>query len=375
MISEPIYKRDSAGKIRTWQYEVDGAAYRTIAGIEGGKLVTSGWTECEPKNVGKKNETTPEQQALAEAVAEEKKKLKREYRKTVPELEFVPNGPMLAETYGKHKFSLDFETGIFAQPKLDGIRAFMNIKHGATTREFQPHPNCTHLMARLVPLFAKYPDIIFDGELYNHDYKDAFNELSGIIRREKITEEDRKKVHSIVQFHVYDLPSERPFAERTAQLKQMLTELNDPMIVYVDTVRVQDQDHLDSLNAQFICDGYEGQMVRLGHEPYYFDSRPWALMKRKDKFVTEEFPVKRIEEGTGNWAGVAKRVVLDIPTAPRGEVGAGMRGSKEFAREMMTKVKAGQTPKLATIRHFGVTPDGSLRHAVAVDFFDEERMD
>jgi hypothetical protein len=97
--SNPIYKTDTAGKIRTWQWEVEGDSYRTIAGIAGGNLVTTGWTKCEPKNVGRANETSAERQALLEAEAEEGKKLKREYRRTVAELDSVPVGPMLAADY------------------------------------------------------------------------------------------------------------------------------------------------------------------------------------------------------------------------------------------------------------------------------------
>ena len=43
-ISTELYKRDTSGKIRTWQYEVDGDSYRTIAGVQGGNLVTG--LEC-----------------------------------------------------------------------------------------------------------------------------------------------------------------------------------------------------------------------------------------------------------------------------------------------------------------------------------------
>ena len=36
---KPAAKTDTAGKIRTWDYEVQGDQYRTIAGIQGGNLV------------------------------------------------------------------------------------------------------------------------------------------------------------------------------------------------------------------------------------------------------------------------------------------------------------------------------------------------
>src|SRR4051812_15938443 len=117
MITTEIFKRGSDGKIRSWQVEVDGPAYRVIAGIKGGKLVESKWKTAKPKNVGKVNATTPEQQAALEASAEETKKLKREYRRTIPELEFVPNGPMLAETWDDFKKDVPYKDGVWSQPK------------------------------------------------------------------------------------------------------------------------------------------------------------------------------------------------------------------------------------------------------------------
>jgi DNA ligase-1 len=366
-ISAPIYKRDTAGKIRTWQFEVTGDSYRTIAGIQGGALVTSGWTKCEPKNVGRANMTTAQDQALAEGWAEHGKKLKREYRATIPELDSVPLGPMLAKDYAKLKKPLTFP--VFSQPKLDGIRASMS-KRGAFSRELQPHFNCEHILEVLAPLFAKYPDIELDGELYNHDYKEDFNGLGSIIRKQKASPEQKAKAREVIQYHVYDLPSSKPFGQRAAELLRILAEtgvLNSRVIILVKTSQINSQADLDHFNGAYVQDGYEGQMVRLD-EPYDYDTRSPSLLKRKE-FITEEFPIKRIEEGNGNWAGYAKRVVLDIPDAPEGEVGAGMRGTQDFAKKLL---ETRDSYKLATIRHFGRTPDGSLRFPVAIDFHGAE---
>ena len=53
-----LFKRDSNGKIREYniEYTRDGvmsAGYRTVAGIQGGKMVTSEWKLTEGKNIGK----------------------------------------------------------------------------------------------------------------------------------------------------------------------------------------------------------------------------------------------------------------------------------------------------------------------------------
>lgn len=367
--SSPIFKRGTDGKVRQWQYEIDDGKYRIIHGIRGGNLVTSEWTKAKPKNVGKANQTTPDQQAILEAEAEEAKKLKREYRRTIPELDFVPDGPMLAADYAKLKKPLDFKQPIYSQPKYDGIRALMSYKTGATTRELQPHLNCSHLLARLAPLFAKYPNIQFDGELYNHEYKDDFNEITRLVRKEKLSDEQRKTVREKLKFYVYDLPGPGVFSERTTMLQKLLRELDDPMIVYVPTSIVSGQDALDALYGAYMEDGYEGQMVRTNDLPYEFDSRSKSLLKRKE-FVTEEFPIIDILEGEGNWSGMAKRIVFRHHDG--GEGTAGMRGSMDFARELLANKQAYSQ---ATIRYFGITPDGELRFPVAVDFQKGARVD
>ena len=94
-LSPEIFKVDSKGKIRTWQYEVKGDGWRTIAGLQDGKKVVSEWTVCDPAS-----QETAELQAQFEADAEMKKKLKRDYHLTVegtPVANYFK--PMLAEKY------------------------------------------------------------------------------------------------------------------------------------------------------------------------------------------------------------------------------------------------------------------------------------
>jgi DNA ligase-1 len=366
MISSPIYKRGTDGKLRTWQYEVEDHRYRTIAGIQGGSLVTSAWTHAEPRNAGKANYTTAYEQAAIEAAAEEKKKLKREYRRTIAELDSVSQGPMLADTY---KGNLKWP--VFSQPKLDGIRALIS-KDGAFTRELQPHFNVAHIMLALKPLFERYPDLILDGELYNHTLKDNFNRICQLVRKQTVTDAQRADIEQLVQFHVYDLAdAKEPFGARVLAMEALSREVSPGAIAFVPTHKVSSQDALDALNARYTSQGYEGQMVRLD-APYEFDTRSKTLLKRKE-FSTAEFPVVRIEEGEGNWAGHAKRIVIRLKNGA--ECGAGMRGSQEFACDLLDNWNARAHPMEATIRYFGETPDGMLRFPVAIDFHQNARAD
>lgn len=122
---------------------------------------------------------------------------------------------------------------------------------------------------------------------------------------------------------------------------------------------------LDDQFETWLEQGYEGQMVRLEalYEP---DKRSKNLLKRKE-FKDGEFKVLRLEEGKGNWAGCAKRVIIELENGEECE--AGLRGSKQFTKELLE----GPLPKLATIRYLNRTPGGKLRCGVATAFFDEDK--
>ena len=168
-----IYKRDSKGKTRVWSQEQDGALYRTVAGILGGNLVESGWTTC----VGKQKRSD-EEQATFEIIAAYKDKLTGEYHET---LDTISEGahffkPMLAETY------TTFPGECFAQPKLDGARCIIT-KDGLFSRKGKPLPGASHIWKAVEELFLADPEVILDGELYNHDLKDDFNSLMSMVKK------------------------------------------------------------------------------------------------------------------------------------------------------------------------------------------------
>ena len=65
---DTLYKKTTVGKTQTWTIEVEDDKFRTISGQSDGKKITNKWTICQPKNVGKKNATTGETQAIKQAL-------------------------------------------------------------------------------------------------------------------------------------------------------------------------------------------------------------------------------------------------------------------------------------------------------------------
>lgn len=353
MKSNPIYKIDTAGRLRSWFYEVDGNKWRATSGLVDGAQTTTEWTTCTAKS-----QETDEAQAQFEAEAERRKKLERQYHETPQGCE-TPNffEPMLAKSY---RSGVTFP--VANQPKLDGIRCIARAE-GLFTRQGKPIVSCPHIEAELAPYFVADPDLVLDGELYNHDLKADFEKLVSAIRKQKPNPE----TEGVVQYHVYDLPSfDGTFTERSAVISAMLVECQH--LVPVETRIAFNQDMLDADYGEYLTDGYEGQMVRL--DGPYEQKRSKNLLKRKE-FQDAEFEIVEIVEGVGNWSGYAKRVTVALPDGRT--FGAGIAGNQDFCRRLLEEQEQWQG-KQATVKFFTPTADGIPRFPVAVKFHDGDRM-
>ena len=347
-----IFKRDTSGRIRVWKMERAGPAYRVLSGILNGNLAATGWTVCEGKQG--RNDI---QQAQFEVESAYTYHLKREY---FEHLEDVDKSrffkPMLAKSY--ESFAIGF-----AQPKLDGIRCIAR-KTGLYTREGQPILGAPHIHDVLVPIFLKDPEIILDGELYNHDLRDDFNSIVSLVRRKKPDERHLARSRELVQYHVYDLPSsDLPFGQRHRLLCEALDCLPRNVIQTVATQYLTDSDHYDVLHGEWLAAGYEGSMWR--SDAQYEQKRSKSLLKRKE-FQDSEYECVSIEEGTGNWAGKAKSVICRLPDGRT--FGAGIRGSQKRAKELLS-----ENHHVVTVQFFHLTPDGIPRFPVVTKFWGTER--
>lgn len=370
---ETLYKRSTDGSIQEWRMERNGDMYRTVSGQWCGKMVESTWKKALPKNVGKSNETTGEEQAILEIEARYTKQKKLAYTNDMDSIdnEFYFS-PMLAKNYEDYDLDLDNNCiTLFSQPKLDGVRAIVSAK-GMFSRKGEPLITAPHILEDLQDLFDARPNLILDGELYNHDLKDDFNTLLSLVKKKKPTVEDLIKSEEIVQYHIYDYFSASNFEERIDDLRGMFNKFSltkSNIIKLVDTHFVEFQDELDSLYGKYNEAGYEGQMVRISKEGYE-NKRSKYLLKRKE-FITEEFRIIRIEVGEGNRSEVAGRVYVH-DEENNVSFKAGIRGSFEFCKKLLEEADSYVNGSV-TIRFQNRTPDNIPRFPVAIAFYEGER--
>lgn len=378
LTSEKIFRLDNNGSTRFWFYQVDGDKWRGVSGVVGGAEVESGWTTCVPKS-----QATAEEQAIFEAKAEEAKKLDRKYKREGEDLTDIFTQPMLAQDYDKLKKPLSFP--VLAQPKLDGFRAIFSAE-GAFTRQGQKYHSVDHILEALAPIFAEYPDLELDGELYNHEFREDFNTLSSLIRsgfkldkkalKAGVTEEQQRadlaERQKVIQYHVYDMvDTAMKLEDRVDFLCDLFSTFDPDFIEPVDTMEVENQGDLDDLLLDWLSQDYEGQMVRIIGSTYEH-TRSKNLLKRKD-FETKEFKIKRIEEGNGNWSGKAKRVVIELEDGRENE--SGIRGSMPYLAKVLAE-KEHYEKGWATVRFMKQrTPDGKLRAPVTIDLHPDGRKD
>lgn len=353
-----LYKRDSQGRVRSWRVEVDGSRFRTVAGLIDGAQVESGWTSC----IGKQGRTD-EEQAVAEAKSAWTFNVEREYHECIEDID-KPKffKPMLAKAYEA------WSGPAWVQPKLDGIRCIATSK-GLFSRQGKPIVSVPHIYAALKPLFDQDEDLILDGEIYADRLKDDFQTLISLAKKQKPTDADLE-ASKVLEYHIYDIPScgHLAFTDRVQVLRSLsfLSLVGDPPLRRVSTVWAEDEDELRGYHAGFIQNGYEGTMIR-SPAGAYEQKRSSNLLKFKS-FDDGEFPVVSIEEGNGNWAGLAKRVIIRLPDGST--CGAGIRGTQERAAQLLAEPGKWKT---ATVRYFGKTDDGKLRFPVVTALFEGER--
>ena len=371
-----LYTRDASGTTRFWRMELNPenlAQYRTISGVLGGAETPTAWTTATPKNLGRSNATTAEQQAIAEICATYTQKLDRKYHVDLDKVgahKFF--APMLAKTLENRNKQLLGQVCLM-QPKLDGYRCVASIG-GLHSRQGKPW-FLPHISEALKPWFDEDPDLILDGELYGHEYHRDFNTLGSLIKKgENRDDRERAMVNRFVQYHIYDLPSHPGgFKERIGTLHTLYgygKGVDDPLydgpIRMVETRAISTQGSIDELYAGFMEQGYEGAMVRIDL-PYECGKRSKSLLKLKD-FQDAEFELVDVQEGEGNWAGCAKTAVIRLANGQTQS--SGMRGSKEFLAQLLLEWRKYTQ---VTVRYQNITPDGFLRFPIIVDWHEGER--
>jgi DNA ligase-1 len=348
-----LYKRSTTGKISEWLIEVEGNKFRTISGFTDGLKVTSEWTVCEAKSY-----CTAEEQTMKQAKALHKKKIDLGAFEDINDIDKpVFFKPMLAHDYNDYKEKIKYP--VVTQPKLDGVRCIIDID-GMRSRNGKELISAPHIHEALKPLFEKYPDLVFDGELYAHKSDGVdFNKIISCVRKTKPTQDDIIESKQHIQYWIYDLPSHvGVFTERYNSLLEL--ELPECCII-VPTEQADNKNDISAYYSDYMANGYEGQMIRV-LDSEYENKRSKHLLKHKS-FMDTEFEIKGVVEGKGKLTGKIGKLVFD-------GFDSAVNGDHEYL-EMLFK-RGDLVGKKATVKYFELTTDGVPRFPKVIAIRDFE---
>lgn len=263
-----LYTSDKNGKIRVWRTWVVGKTVYRTSGLKDGKQIH--WERTfEGKNIGKVNETSPEEQAILEAERTWTKQLDKKYKPECEEGMKLYNKvmkskekssghninassqirggkgknvkrqtslatdkvnvniiPMKAQTWEVHEGTttpldkvikyFDFDKGVYIQWKLDGFRCVVRLQNNdivLTTNAGKQYPWFKSLREEL-KRFIKGKDYLdgLDGEIYNHTLVNEngkeYNQEQRFSMIQGISSISRTEPHQLedqICFYVFDL--------------------------------------------------------------------------------------------------------------------------------------------------------------------------
>jgi ATP-dependent DNA ligase len=371
-----LYKKTATGADQSWTIGTDGSVIVTQWGQLGGAIQETRDEVKVGKNIGRANATTAIQQAEAEAQSQWEKKLKKGYVQNLSDAKagktdsIIEGGifPMLAHRFDEQGHKLNYPC--YIQPKLDGHRCIAMIDaNGKCTlwsRTRKPITSMTHIVEAIEKLGIH--STIFDGELYNHEYRDRFEELTSFIRDTKF-----KPGAEDVQYHIYDLPSAWTFRQRWEFFWThfKLTKFDnrpDRRVVLrpVQTQLVSDEDELMIEFHRYLGEGYEGAIAR-NADGMYVNKRSYDLLKMKE-FMDGEFLVIGVEGGRGKLAGHG----IFVCRAQNGnEFRAKLVGNQDKLKQYFDNPALAVGRQL-TVKYFGLTNKSQVpRFPVAWRFRDD----
>lgn len=287
-----LYKDDL-----TWKAELQGDQY-SISVAKGNKpLRVTRVIKGKGKNIGKRNEITPEMDVksrvlkmvkdLKDAGYTDEKGVQAGSQST-----HVSPNPMLAIKLEEVKME-DLPERVWIQPKLDGVRCLINTKTGELWSRGHKRYYFDSISDAVVNSKITEVDWL-DGELYSHGL--SLQTIASIAKKGKGDDPNKEKIF----FNMYDCITNEPYSKRFNNLDKILRGIPTQYKKYFELVETHwiDKEEIDDYTTRFINRGYEGAMVRI-QGPGYETDRSESLIKVK-RFLEDEFEIVGYESEKGD---------------------------------------------------------------------------
>ena len=331
-----LYGVARTGKVKQWSSRViehDDLTATIIvnSGYVGGKIREMPKLISKGKNLGKKNETTPFQQAVSEAQSKWNNKRDENYEPVqMDPNNYVPRLmlPMLAKKPRKGKIIFP----AWMQPKLNGVCNLAEPPgvppyYSPTPDLIQHHSRGGHLFKTLTNfdewIKALNPPAPIHGELYKHGW--SLQKIRSYTQKIKPDQEN-------LNYWLYDIAWIGPtYDERIEWLQEHVAKLGpDSPVKLTPTISVSSYEEAKTQHDKWVEMGFEGGMLKNKNGIYMFQYNSNDIEKVKE-FEDEEFEIVGGKEGVGTDTGC---VIYRCKTDEGKEFDARPRGTVEDRQQM-----------------------------------------
>ena len=288
-----LYTKDSKGKLRIWNVYTEADEVIVEHGQIGGKQSQKRYKAL-PKNQGKANATSAEEQAVKEAKAKWDKALKEEYFQSKEEaLGHISNFPMKCHKWDEHKDKLP--DSFVMSSKLNGRRIKIDLNLNAMTKSGEPCKVLSHWVNDLTGMFNAEPRLQeVDCEIYRHGM--SLQEINSAYLTEQESTKD-------LELHIFDcvvdgdIPNMGYCDRMDVVTKAFAPNYEGPDNDIYVWARGYTKGHKN--NILFVEEfyqlqltrGFEGVVYRDPDARYEHGKRSYGVLKRKPRPSTEALVV------------------------------------------------------------------------------------
>ena len=257
-----LYKFIKTKAIQICDISVSGAVVSTTFGQLDGKLQTSTDT-CSPKNTGRSNSTTAEQQAILEAQSKFAKKVKSGYSQELTSTPTVQL-PQKVKTYQDNKHLVSYPC--YATPKYNGLNGTYWLLPDKTlkltSRGGDELPPIPHLEPTILKMMEHFKTTCINGELYISG--ESLQNITSAVKKPK-------ELSKSLVFIPFELPLvSAPYKDKVALL-----------IKYIPIVYITREEMLEEFFTVTVEAGYEGIVIYNTDSIYQFNQRSSTVLKYK----------------------------------------------------------------------------------------------
>ena len=363
-----LYHKTSKGAINIWSVWAEGDTVFTEWGQKNGKMQLSN-KKVEQKNIGKKNETSLEEQAIFEAKSLWTHKKERKYVETLQETQETIFLPMLAEKFSdRNRFIKNENYPIYGQPKYDGLRCiayWVDDKIQLMSRGGKTY-FLNHISNELEKHLPK--NMFLDGELYIHGT--TLQTINKLVRPTKNFNPDSNKI----EYHVYDCGTIKnadklTWIDRMNLLNEFFNKKTLQKIKKVESKIINSEKEVYLFESECVSKGFEGAILSLPNGCYKFGYRSSDLLKVKS-FQDDEFEIIGFTNGIGKFENC---IIYICKTKEGKEFNVVPKGSFED-RNIWLKQGKKHIGKMLKVKFFSWTEDKVPQFPVGICIRLEEDM-